>query len=386
MMLLLSLLLLFLGAFSQQIERGLVISISQENEYLNLGDVQLLNHGHVVDPNLLTFYLSSVYHPDLDAIRCNNGNIADFCCTGDGDLVPQLLISTNGLDFDEIIVYNRMIGKLRHRINGATLSIFNNNDRLWQGNFGNSSSFKYIFRFEPCNHLGLKDCIWSKNDLVGTKIEAISYPSFAQVGQDEWIIDFFKEKQNGVFVDIGANDGITFSNSYVLEKYYNWSGIAIEAIPDMYTTLQKHRNCTILNVCASNFTGFTKFETMTEFPEYLQANGFNINMLSGISTTWRWQDTPDSPQYRITIDVMCVNIQEIFDHFKLTNIDYLSVDCEGCELSIINAIHWDRMKIRVLHVEMALEIEDIDHQIFMKMKSIGYKHSYIGHDWIFILP
>ena len=42
----------------------------------------------------------------------------------------------------------------------------------------------------------------------------------SQHKQDEFIVNYFKEKRNGVFVDIGAHDGITLSNTYILEKEY----------------------------------------------------------------------------------------------------------------------------------------------------------------------
>ena len=38
---------------------------------------------------------------------------------------------------------------------------------------------------------------------------------YSQYGQDKFLTEFlFKNKKNGIFVDIGANDGISFSNSY----------------------------------------------------------------------------------------------------------------------------------------------------------------------------
>lgn len=37
--------------------------------------------------------------------------------------------------------------------------------------------------------------------------------------------------RGGFFLDIGAHDGIELSNTYVLEKKYNWSGICVEANP-----------------------------------------------------------------------------------------------------------------------------------------------------------
>ena len=49
----------------------------------------------------------------------------------------------------------------------------------------------------------------------------------SQFGQDRWLNEtIFRNKQNGLFVDVGAHDGVTFSNSYFFEKhllsYQDW--------------------------------------------------------------------------------------------------------------------------------------------------------------------
>ena len=53
-----------------------------------------------------------------------------------------------------------------------------------------------------------------------------------QKGQDEWVIvDVFDYKTNGFFVDLAAQHAKIDSNTYVLEKDLNWSGICIEPNP-----------------------------------------------------------------------------------------------------------------------------------------------------------
>jgi hypothetical protein len=54
---------------------------------------------------------------------------------------------------------------------------------------------------------------------------------FSQYKQDEFLDKvLFKKKQNGFFIEIGAHDGISFSNSFFFEKNRSWEGICIEPI------------------------------------------------------------------------------------------------------------------------------------------------------------
>ena len=61
------------------------------------------------------------------------------------------------------------------------------------------------------------------------------------MNQDIWVLDILNHKRGGTFVDIGAHDEIHLSNTYLLEKEYNWSGICIEANSDTFEKLKGNR-------------------------------------------------------------------------------------------------------------------------------------------------
>jgi hypothetical protein len=47
---------------------------------------------------------------------------------------------------------------------------------------------------------------------------------YSQRGQDKMVLEILNFKKDGFYVDIGANDGITFSNTKVMEDY-RWGGV-----------------------------------------------------------------------------------------------------------------------------------------------------------------
>jgi FkbM family methyltransferase len=59
---------------------------------------------------------------------------------------------------------------------------------------------------------------------------------------EEWIIrDFFHDRRNGTFLDVGANDYRKENNTYYLETALGWSGIAIDAQQEFITGYEQHR-------------------------------------------------------------------------------------------------------------------------------------------------
>ena len=50
----------------------------------------------------------------------------------------------------------------------------------------------------------------------------------SQLRQDLFVLNELDFKENGYFVEFGATDGIKLSNSYLLEKSFNWNGILAE--------------------------------------------------------------------------------------------------------------------------------------------------------------
>jgi FkbM family methyltransferase len=59
---------------------------------------------------------------------------------------------------------------------------------------------------------------------------------------EEWIIrDFFQDKRGGVFVDVGAADARSGSNTYFLESRLGWSGIAVDALTEYSESYRQHR-------------------------------------------------------------------------------------------------------------------------------------------------
>jgi hypothetical protein len=60
---------------------------------------------------------------------------------------------------------------------------------------------------------------------------------------DEWVMDVFKSKRRGIFIDLGANDAVHNSNTFTLERL-GWDGLCIEPMYHHLPSLT-HRKCKV---------------------------------------------------------------------------------------------------------------------------------------------
>jgi FkbM family methyltransferase len=172
---------------------------------------------------------------------------------------------------------------------------------------------------------------------------------FSQYGQDRYIDEvLFNKMQNGTFVDIGANDGITLSNTYHFEKELAWSGIAIEPLPQAFQKLQENRSCIKVQGCIADFDGETQFLAIQGYAE----------MLSGIIKNYDERHTrriedelKEFGGKKEIITVKCYTLQSILKQFSFSKIDYLSIDTEGGEFDILKSIDFRNLDIDVVSVE-----------------------------------
>ena len=203
---------------------------------------------------------------------------------------------------------------------------------------------------------------------------------YSQSGQDKIIFEnFFKNKDNGYYVDIGAHDGITFSNTYFFEQL-GWKGICIEPNPVVFTKLSMNRTCEISNHAICERNGTVKFlqvghpQGKNEYTEMLsgRASKYDMRHMNRVIT-----ESEREGVARKLIDVPASTFDNIV---KEKNIDFLSIDVEGAELDIVNNINFKDYNISVITLENNFKDQTINEILLTN----GYKiFQTIGADYIF---
>jgi hypothetical protein len=167
---------------------------------------------------------------------------------------------------------------------------------------------------------------------------------FSQKGQDRWVVErALPGLRNGYFVEVGAGDGRTHSNTYVLERDHGWEGLLIEANPAFCAAIGRVRKCAHVRACVDRQSG--------------QGTFLALGYLGGLIG----EDTDHTPTKRRALlkkyakKVTTIPVQGLADILMEAKapkvIDYLSIDVEGAELRVLESFPFHRFTFTTLTVE-----------------------------------
>lgn len=163
-----------------------------------------------------------------------------------------------------------------------------------------------------------------------------------QLFQDLWALYELDGKRDGYFVEFGATNGITMSNSWVLEKNYGWRGIVAEPNPDYHDRLARERDCIIDHRCVYSRTG--------EQMNFLCTEKSMFSRLEAINPEDHNEDTMRATNRPVTVETISLN-DLLDEHGAPDEIDYMSVDTEGSEFEILQAFDFERRRVKLFTVE-----------------------------------
>lgn len=206
---------------------------------------------------------------------------------------------------------------------------------------------------------------------------------YSQSGQDRYLNEqIFKNKTNGIFIDIGAHDGMTFSNTYFFETALGWKGICFEPMPNQFEKLKKNRNCICINACVAPTNDTVPFLWVhSEFP--------NLDMLSGMCQTYdprhfarlHYELSLNGGSYEIVkIPAVCLN--DVLHEHAIDRVDYLSIDTEGGELEILKSINFEKIHIAAISVEN--NYQDSTLRPFLESKGFIFVTAFDGFDELYV--
>ena len=186
----------------------------------------------------------------------------------------------------------------------------------------------------------------------------IKKKSYAMDNEDTAVLNYFKDKKNGFYIDVGCYHPIHRNNTYLLHKK-NWSGINIDT-SQFSIDLFNHMRPKDLNY---NYAISNRNEKIKLFYQ---------KELSQLSTTERDQAETVFQGNIKEKEIQAFTLDEILnrDKYKNTKIDFLDIDVEGADLKVLEGLSFDKFKPELVCVEIhAKEIKQSDIYKFMANKN-----------------
>ena len=164
--------------------------------------------------------------------------------------------------------------------------------------------------------------------------------SYAMDGEDIAVLDYFKNKKSGFYVDVGCYHPVHRNNTYLLHKK-NWNGINIDTSQfsiDLFNFMRPHDlnyNCAISN----------KNETIKLFYQ---------KELSQLSTTEISQAKTVFQGNIKEKKIQAFTLNEILNRgkYKKIKIDFLDIDVEGADYKVLEGLSFEKFKPELICVEI----------------------------------
>lgn len=198
--------------------------------------------------------------------------------------------------------------------------------------------------------------------------------SNSQFLQDIFVLSQLQFKTKGYYVEFGATDGVYLSNTYILEKNYDWTGILAEPSKQFHKDLRLNRpKSKIDERCVYSESGKTM-----EFSEVAGTGLSQMTLYKGGDKLARLRNKEE------LFNVSTISLEQMLDfHRAPAVIDYLSVDVEGGEYDILNTFDFKKYKFLVISVEH--NYSESRQKIFSLLSANGYDRVYTNisqvDDW-----
>jgi FkbM family methyltransferase len=158
---------------------------------------------------------------------------------------------------------------------------------------------------------------------------------YSQDSEDDVILHHIKNKNGGVILDIGANDGITYSNSRMFIEKYDWKAVLIEPT----------KKC--VNILNELYSSDSNVEI---FPYAIDKNEGNVEIFTGnigkegsinqVSTI-HTHEKEYWESKEVVYDSEIINtipLSKILEQTKHIYFDIVSIDTEGSDCEVLEQV------------------------------------------------
>jgi len=164
---------------------------------------------------------------------------------------------------------------------------------------------------------------------------------FSQYGEDRILAQIFSGVPCGTCAEVGAFDGVTFSNTFYFERL-GWKCILVEPNPELCEKIRQKRSAIVFQCAASDRPGRVVLRVDP-------STGAEYASIAPPGTDQSRQGS--RPRKVREFLVPTRTLDEVFEQVGVDRIDFISIDVEGQELQALRGFSLDRWRPRILLVE-----------------------------------
>jgi FkbM family methyltransferase len=192
-------------------------------------------------------------------------------------------------------------------------------------------------------------------------------------------LEKYLTNEKGVFIEVGANDGYSQSNTYYFEKFRGWTGILIEGIPELYNKCILERSKSQVFNCALVAEDFQEPYVTMKYAHLMSiVDGvFDDN----VARKEYFQNASQHHEFELNsyeVKVPTRTLTSILDECKIDRIDFFSLDVEGAELQVLKGLDLNKYRPKYMLIETTKkdEVEKYISNLYACIEQFSY-HDYL---------
>jgi FkbM family methyltransferase len=176
---------------------------------------------------------------------------------------------------------------------------------------------------------------------------------YALNGMDKELLKYL-EPSAGFFVDVGANDGFTQSNTAYLERWFGWKGVLIDPIEKKLAvaqTFRSHENHYFACACVPD--NYPSNRVDLEYANLMTTvKGVRLLNLDFSAHIQEGSEYLQNDEMTYSFSVPARTLSSILKEVRAPKyIDFLSLDVEGSEMLVLKGIDHNYTRFRYILLE-----------------------------------